>query len=109
MQVIIGAMRVTSLGWICPASDTETALIPADFHMQRLFWSVEDPKKRVMYEFSSKFVSKEEELNMAPEWDQNWTISHLEMSEEAIAKVWKEIEIYQEEVNNLFQIFNGHF
>ncbi|CAG0900918.1 unnamed protein product [Darwinula stevensoni] len=98
VQLIIGAMRVTSLGWICSASDTEAALIPADFHMQRLFWSVEDPKKRVMYEFSSKFVPREEELSMAPEWDQNWTISHLEMSEEAIAKVWKEIEIYQEEI-----------
>ncbi|KAJ6635818.1 Histone-lysine N-methyltransferase trithorax [Pseudolycoriella hygida] len=75
VQFVIGSLQVKQLGkFVTSLSDTFDAIVPADFHCSRLYWSSKEPWKIVEYTVRTSIQNNS--LSLSLDTGRNFTVDH---------------------------------
>ncbi|XP_037040768.1 histone-lysine N-methyltransferase trithorax isoform X2 [Bradysia coprophila] len=91
VQFVIGALQVKQLGkFVTSLSDTNDAIVPADFHCTRLYWSSKEPWKIVEYTVRTSIQNNNFSLTL--DTGRNFTVDHsnsLNMVQRGLTQISK--------------------
>lgn len=91
VQFVIGALQVKQLGkFVSTLSDTSDAIVPADFHCTRLYWSSKEPWKIV--EYTVRTSVQNNNISLSLDTGRNFTVDHsnsLNMVQRGLTQISK--------------------